>query len=639
MTTTPGQSRPLSAVEARSRLAASAAEMIPFSCIICFDEFNTTDRPPMVLPCGHTFVCLPCTKRLKRCMECRQSLFLPPQHTQPKPESHTNNHVPQVMGSSRSTRFTPHVHPSTPPTQLKSHAANANQNPVPLPIPKNLVLLSMMEAAERQRRQMRQEQQEAEPENKKESPTRSMADEEDLSDSEEEEEAFDLNAIIAGMATLTGPCGTYAVRDPHGLVVLPHDPRRKTLDDAVLKESASTNLVSGPDILGPIVMKPANFLEESKQDPPAPPNPEMESPSSQQAHTGQSFLLQSTASLDFEDDVDKGDPNVNEVEPVRVEFGQKLQVVTFEDGVATLARNQGYICATYSQLAKVGGPLEESCRLEGLLDTIQGRGRDLQTTLQDNQRIERGLLEYIQTVQGQPPNHAVISEKPAPPPEVTRSHSADQPEVEHHVQTPMTPPLSALLQPSLQTPETDPYHGIVGPHLTDDGGYIRADLTCPAMPSSPNSIDNADLSARGNAPTSTTDHNQVALTFGCGVLPTEFLGDHHSSDTLVRGLATALDTSPTSSRHPPAAAASASFDSVNFRTGMSGHYGLSSSNKRNVKNSPTPYATRPRGRLWMMGEHRGVSFSSTPGGQGQQQQHGQPRASPQPRASAARYHS
>lgn len=47
----------------------------------------------------------------------------------------------------------------------------------------------------------------------------------DSDDSDDEEEAFDLNQIISGMSTLAGPCGTYAVKSLEPLYVLQHDPR------------------------------------------------------------------------------------------------------------------------------------------------------------------------------------------------------------------------------------------------------------------------------------------------------------------------------------------------------------------------------------------------------------------------------
>ena len=170
-------------MSSRTKAAATAASVIPFHCVICFEEFTTTDRPPMVLPCGHTYVCLCCSKRLKRCMECREPLYILSKKAQPR----TNGRYSPV--------------PPSPPMQI------------PLPIPKNLVLLSMMEAAESQARE----------------DSRSEAMEVD--DDDEEEETFDLDRVISSMSTLTGPCGTYAVRDREGLIVRRNDPRLDVADE------------------------------------------------------------------------------------------------------------------------------------------------------------------------------------------------------------------------------------------------------------------------------------------------------------------------------------------------------------------------------------------------------------------------
>lgn len=204
-------------METRSKVAAVAAALVPFHCIICFDEFNLTDRTPMVLPCGHTYVCLQCTKRLKRCMECREPLFITAaavaaaskgtsvisggRSTTPTPPSQyggpRNNNgtvVGRHYGNSAPPQFT-----ATPPPLPQ---------PIPLPIPKNVVLISLMEAAERYEVEDTQvEIGVAEPD-------------------EDEEEDFNLDRIIRGMVTLSGPCGTYKVADDHDLAVLPNDPRK-----------------------------------------------------------------------------------------------------------------------------------------------------------------------------------------------------------------------------------------------------------------------------------------------------------------------------------------------------------------------------------------------------------------------------
>jgi hypothetical protein len=47
------------------------------------------------------------------------------------------------------------------------------------------------------------------------------------SDDEEEESATMLNPTLAGMSAFVGACGTYAVREPLGLAVLPLHPNKQ----------------------------------------------------------------------------------------------------------------------------------------------------------------------------------------------------------------------------------------------------------------------------------------------------------------------------------------------------------------------------------------------------------------------------
>jgi hypothetical protein len=279
-------------METRSRVAAAAASVVPFHCVICFDEFNMTDRPPVVLPCGHTYVCAPCTKRLRRCMECREPLFLPaPQQTR--------NPNAQAQGSAswagtappmynRGGRYSPgqQTNLTSPPQDVSAPAA-----PIALPIPKNVVLLAMMEAAQRQS-QMEEKESEANADVDafEGSGSSSIVDDDD-------EEQFDLNRIISGMATLSGPCGTYAVREKEGLAVMSSDPRRKQHVDEEKK------------------------TQEDRE------------------------LIQSSPVLQVQD-------------PFALEYGQTVQIVDFEDGVAKLARGRGFIVANSSQLVK--GTLHDS---------------------------------------------------------------------------------------------------------------------------------------------------------------------------------------------------------------------------------------------------------------------------------------
>lgn len=174
--------------------AAAASLVIPFHCVICFDEFDLQEHIPMVLPCGHTYVCEPCTKRLKKCMECRQPLFLESSatnSTQTTPARVTTSRSNTRYNRSRNTSYL------SPPRKQQ-----AKVELTPLPISKNVVMIAIMEAARDQ-----------------------MVDPD--AELDEDETNTETSRILDGIEALAGPCGTYVVKDEDGLVVLPSDPRRR----------------------------------------------------------------------------------------------------------------------------------------------------------------------------------------------------------------------------------------------------------------------------------------------------------------------------------------------------------------------------------------------------------------------------
>lgn len=111
----------------------------------------------------------------------------------------------------------PPVTPTPPPPTASPSA------PIALPMPKNVVLLALMEAADRQQRVIQRNDTDS-----------TASDTSSLEDDDMEE--YDLNRIISGMATLSGPCGTYAVKEKAGLAILSTDPRKREL----LQETAQT---------------------------------------------------------------------------------------------------------------------------------------------------------------------------------------------------------------------------------------------------------------------------------------------------------------------------------------------------------------------------------------------------------------
>ena len=101
-----------------------------------------------------------------------------------------------------------------------------------------------------------------------------------------------LDPILAGMSALVGNCGTYAVREPLGLAVLPFDPNKGHNHDHEEEEHEHVEVTD----------------EEKKAE---------------------------------------------EIrEPFTIEVGQTVQVVGVDEGVYQLARGAGYIVASVNQLVK-----------------------------------------------------------------------------------------------------------------------------------------------------------------------------------------------------------------------------------------------------------------------------------------------
>lgn len=259
----------------------SLAAEVSLHCIICIEEFDVKDRPPVVLPCGHTYVCLTCAKRLRKCMECREPLFwTPPASQKPAPGINHNNRTPIQRYGARGRYGNSPQTPTHP-----AMAAQAKEEPVALPLPKNTVLIGMIEAAERQSRLLRL----AKAEGGASEGGYLKNDDDSVEVEADADITTNLDPLLAGMSAFVGTCGTYAVREPLGLAVLPFDPNKRHQD-------------SSPD-----------------DDP----------------------------------DASEEEKKVEDVrEPFTIEEGQTVQVVGVDEGVYKLARGGGYIVSSVNQLAK-----------------------------------------------------------------------------------------------------------------------------------------------------------------------------------------------------------------------------------------------------------------------------------------------
>ena len=193
--------------------------MIPFHCVICFDEFNFGERAPVVLPCGHTYVCAQCSARLTKCMECREPLFWRP-NANAEPIQHQQQQQQQVPHQARYiNRRAAAAAAAVPPKR--------RPDPIPYPIPRNHVLISLMEASR-------------------------IVNNKNNSDDDEEEESSDHHDSVIDLSLLLeSRCGTYAVKEE--LAVLPNDPR--TRNTTTITSTTTT------DSREPYMVRPGQLLQ------------------------------------------------------------------------------------------------------------------------------------------------------------------------------------------------------------------------------------------------------------------------------------------------------------------------------------------------------------------------------------------
>ena len=270
------------------------ASALSFHCMICFEEFHHADRYPVVLPCGHTYVCHVCAERLDKCMECRTLLtWSIPNPNAPRPNSAVTTNTRSGWssgrtGGSRGAALTSQAKPAVPMEKKR------------LPLPKNVVLLSLIEATELAS-EMAQ--------------TTTKIDSLLEDDQEMDSEVDDEEEKIKVSTTLTiGACGTYVVAEKDGLEVYPSRP-------------------GAPADVGTS-------------------NEEKDMPSEEDVDALVRFFY-----LDHKLEVCNSEDNMKrayseESAPIELHYGDRVQVVSFEDGWAKLARGYGYARANARQLVK-----------------------------------------------------------------------------------------------------------------------------------------------------------------------------------------------------------------------------------------------------------------------------------------------
>ena len=297
-----------------------------FHCMICFEEFHPDERYPVVLPCGHTYVCNMCGDRLDKCMECRVPLYM----TVPRPLA---NNPPNASSTRNTPSYRSHRHvPPTPPSP-----------PVPplkkrLPLPKNVVLLSLIEATELATEDASSKP-EASPQPIKTTNSNSIGSLDGGSARSLDGGSEYLSASIAinpeeveeerirlGTSMAVSVAGTYAVTDEAGLPIFTHRPSRSKRHTATsAEESSASRESSGKQTSTEDVDKLVR-------------------------HFHLDHKIETDESTAEEDELKEN--RIKEQPPMSLSCGDRVQVVAIEGRWAKLARGYGYVRADGNKLVK-----------------------------------------------------------------------------------------------------------------------------------------------------------------------------------------------------------------------------------------------------------------------------------------------
>lgn len=311
-------------------------------------------------------------------------------------------------------------------------------------------------------------------------------------------------------------------------------------------------------------------------------------------------------------------------------------------GSGYFKRNQfSHFLYSLFQIA-VGGPLETSCKYEGMLQSVQRKKQELERELSEINFLVHGLTERIDVERQNTPEYPVITERkpsqaeigndendfaaaphsPTTPPQL-HSNEAQWPvsnsSTEVHLGDPRTPSQQIIPnEHSLYSPPRScPMPGSVPAQMAGlHGTALTHGLVQPFIDGEPAGLPRYRV---------TNDDDQgLPWSFGCGsTLFGERLIEQECDtgnvmtlsfdDSLVNGplsrqravasrsLAARTIASANLSTGDSLIQRGGSFDGpINFRTGMSGHTGLNLSRKKNGQMS-RPHQVR------MMSEHRGIA--------------------------------
>lgn len=239
----------------------------------------------------------------------------------------------------------------------------------------------------------------------------------------------------------------------------------------------------------------------------------------------------------------------------------------------------------------VGGPLDDSCKLEGMLNLVQARKKELEDKMEEIQCLSTSLLRRISETRQQEPSHPIISHLPEAADEDVGLKTCDS-------ATSVSTPLPKHQREVVVATSPDAEHEFE----IMDGDSVSSIVNL--VPRTPNTIDNSDIIrtyADENMYPGTTESHYMCSPFSF-FSGSEDSEERHQDDTyILPGRSFEEQASRIRPRIrrslAPAIAVSPSMGSVDFSTGLSGHRALTS--------SKTGRGQVQR-QVRMMSEHRGI---------------------------------
>lgn len=306
-------------------------------------------------------------------------------------------------------------------------------------------------------------------------------------------------------------------------------------------------------------------------------------------------IYSSNFSSDIESMDDTNLSNKSATKPNKIlSYGQKVQIVDVDEGMYKLARDEGVVFANSSQLVKVGVAKEKSCKVEGMLNSLKSKKAQLLEALDDLQQAESNLTAEFHEYLSRPATHPIIEEPP--PSDLLEDNCFSPSDDQVHDFNDRRRSISTTHSDNMTSSYSSTPNHQQDTSASGSSMFIIEDSIVTPTPASPSAL--STPKARKSPHNSAGSKFESISPFGSGImcggsLIPLFRGLDEDDDSIERRRIPIRrpEGEDTSGR---------SFDSVDFRTGFSGHIALNHARKNLTTHGS-------RSAIRMMGEHRGIA--------------------------------